>query len=83
MRTACRFAIIPLLLAAVPQASAHQPAGDTIIVRGTRLDPDQPPAFKHGLKPADGGFDFGKLGHRPRVWRRPAKPARGRRQWTR
>ena len=41
MRTACRFAIIPLLLAAVPQASAHQPAGDTIIVRGTRLDPDQ------------------------------------------
>ena len=41
MRTACCFAIIPLLLAAVPQASAHQPASDTIVVRGTRLDPDQ------------------------------------------
>ena len=41
MRTACRFAIVPIFLAAASQAVAHQSVSDTIVVRGTRLDPDQ------------------------------------------
>lgn len=42
MRTTCRITAVPLLLLACPAASiASQPASDTIIVRGTRLDPDQ------------------------------------------
>jgi hypothetical protein len=42
MRTTCRIAIIPFtLMAASPQTLAHQPASETIIVKGTRLDPGQ------------------------------------------
>jgi hypothetical protein len=38
----CRLAAIPFfLLTAAPQALAHQSTNDTIVVRGTRLDPDQ------------------------------------------
>ena len=33
-------------------------------VRPPRFDPLDPPAFEHSGKPANGGFDFGKLGHR-------------------
>ena len=31
-----------------------------------RLDAGQPPALEHAGQAADGGLDFGKLGHRPR-----------------
>lgn len=42
MRKACRFAVIPFfLLAWPPPAIAHQTTGDSIVVRGTRLDPLQ------------------------------------------
>lgn len=42
MRLTCRFAAIPFfLLAATAHATAHQSTTDTIIVRGTRLNPEQ------------------------------------------
>ena len=42
MRAAYRFAAIPFfLLAAASQSVAHQTTGNTIIVKGTRLDPSQ------------------------------------------
>jgi hypothetical protein len=40
LRTTCRFASVPLLLlAAAPPAIATQSSNETIIVRGTRIDP--------------------------------------------
>ena len=41
MRTTCFFFRALLLLAAAPPAIASQSSSDTIIVKGTRLDPDQ------------------------------------------
>ena len=42
MRTICRFAAVPLAsLIWASLAIAAQPSNDTIVVRGTRLDPDQ------------------------------------------
>jgi demethylmenaquinone methyltransferase/2-methoxy-6-polyprenyl-1,4-benzoquinol methylase len=46
-------------------------------VGAARLDAGDAPAVQHPLKPADGGFNFGELGHGSGLWRRAFKPARG------
>ncbi len=41
MRMPRRLAVIPLFIAASPLAATQQNVGDTIVVKGTRIDPDQ------------------------------------------
>ena len=58
-----------------PLAEVHRERAPQ--VRPPRLDARDPPALEDARKAADGGLDFGKLGHRCAIWRSGAKPARG------
>ena len=43
-------------------------------VGAARLDARDAAGPEHVLQPADGGFDFGKLGHGRRIWRSAPQP---------
>jgi len=46
-------------------------------IRPARFDPCNSAAVENARKAADGGLDFGKLGHGPAIWRRAFNAARG------